>query len=97
VVKGSNPWSSDSQPGVITRLWYLFFCKFRYDVMYVYLVDYSEKDLGFSSQDATFLISIIGILNTFGEVIVGWLGDQVSKSKIKSYVLLLKILSTIPF
>lgn len=65
--------------------------------MYVYLVDYSEKDLGFSSQDATFLISIIGILNTFGEVIVGWLGDQVSKSKIKSYVLLLKILSTIPF
>lgn len=45
--------------------------------MYVYLVDYSEKDLGFSSQDATFLISIIGILNTFGEVIIGWLGDQV--------------------
>jgi len=65
--------------------------------MYVYLVDYSEKDLGFSSQDATFLISIIGILNTFGEVIVGWLGDQVSKSKIKSNVLLLKILSTLPF
>ncbi len=45
--------------------------------MYVYLVDYSEKDLGYSSKDATFLISIIGILNTFGEVIVGWLGDQV--------------------
>ena len=32
---------------------------------------------GYSSHDATFLISIIGILNTFGEVIVGWLGDQV--------------------
>ncbi len=47
--------------------------------MYVYLVDYSEKDLGYSSKDATFLISIIGILNTFGEVIVGWLGDQVVK------------------
>jgi hypothetical protein len=47
-----------------------------YDVMYVYLVDYTEKDLGYSSHDATFLISIIGILNTLGEVIIGWLGDQ---------------------
>ena len=61
---------------------YVFFCLSNfilyawYDVMYVYLVDYTEKDLGYSSHDATFLISIIGILNTLGEVIVGWLGDQ---------------------
>ncbi|XP_059089851.1 monocarboxylate transporter 14-like [Tigriopus californicus] len=46
-----------------------------YDVMYVYLVDYAEQDLGFGSS-ATFLISIIGIFNTVGELIIGWMGDQ---------------------
>ena len=49
---------------------------YRYDVMYVYLYNYAEMDLKFRSSDATFLLSIIGILNTFGEVIIGWLGDQ---------------------
>ena len=44
--------------------------------MYVYLYNYAEMDLKFRSSDATFLLSIIGILNTFGEVIIGWLGDQ---------------------
>lgn len=47
-----------------------------YDVMYVYLYNYAEIDLSFASRDATFLLSMIGILNTFGEVIIGWLGDQ---------------------
>eukprot|EP00095_Tigriopus_kingsejongensis_P011825 snap_masked-scaffold1818_size27096-processed-gene-0.5 protein:Tk11825 transcript:snap_masked-scaffold1818_size27096-processed-gene-0.5-mRNA-1 annotation:"PREDICTED: uncharacterized protein LOC100881530" len=46
-----------------------------YDVMYVYLVDYAEQDLKFGSN-ATFLISLIGIFNTMGELIIGWLGDQ---------------------
>ena len=48
----------------------------RYDVMYVYLLDYTEKELKFASTDATFLLSVIGIINTAGEVIIGWLGDQ---------------------
>ena len=52
------------------------FIFYRYDVMYVYLYNYAEMDLKFRSSDATFLLSIIGILNTFGEVIIGWLGDQ---------------------
>ena len=47
-----------------------------YDVMYVYLYNYAEMDLKFTSSKATFLLSIIGILNTLGEVIIGWLGDQ---------------------
>ena len=47
-----------------------------YDVMYVYLYNYAEMDLKFSSSKATFLLSVIGILNTLGEVIIGWLGDQ---------------------
>ena len=48
----------------------------RYDVMYVYLLDYAEKELKFSSTDATFLLSVIGIINTVGEVLIGWIGDQ---------------------
>ncbi len=39
-----------------------------YDVMYVYLVDFAEKDLSLGSTDATLLLSVIGLLNTAGEV-----------------------------
>ena len=39
--------------------------------MYVYLYDYAESDLKFKSSDATLLLSMIGILNTVGEVLVG--------------------------
>ena len=42
--------------------------------MYVYLYNYAEIDLKFDSADATWLIGMIGILNTVGEVLVGWLG-----------------------
>ena len=45
----------------------------RYDVMYVYLLDYTEKELKFASTDATFLLSVIGIINTAGEVIIGFM------------------------
>ena len=44
--------------------------------MYVYLLDYAEKELKFSSTDATYLLSVIGIINTVGEVLIGWIGDQ---------------------
>ena len=44
--------------------------------MYVYLLDYTEKELNFSSTDSTFLLSVIGIINTIGEVLIGWIGDQ---------------------
>ena len=44
--------------------------------MYVYLYNYAEIDLKYNSSDATLLLSTIGISNTIGEVIVGWLGDQ---------------------
>ena len=47
-----------------------------YDVMYVYLYNYAEMDLKFKSTDATILLSVIGILNTLGEVVIGWLGDR---------------------
>lgn len=47
-----------------------------YDVMYVYLVVLAEEKLKFDPGSATFLISVIGILNTFGELIIGWAGDR---------------------
>ena len=50
---------------------YYCFDNFRYDVMYVYLYDYAESDLKFKSSNATLLLSMIGILNTIGEVLVG--------------------------
>ena len=40
------------------------------------MVDYAERDLNFDLSDATFLISFIGILNTVGELIIGWVGDR---------------------
>ena len=50
---------------------YYCFDNFRYDVMYVYLYDYAESGLKFKSSNATLLLSMIGILNTIGEVLVG--------------------------
>ena len=47
-----------------------------YDVMYVYLYNYAETDLRINPSDATKFLSIIGILNTLGELIIGWLGDR---------------------
>ena len=39
-------------------------------------MDYAERDLNLELSDATFLISFIGILNTVGELIIGWVGDR---------------------
>ncbi|XP_046402307.1 uncharacterized protein LOC124168217 [Ischnura elegans] len=52
-----------------------FLLYFWYDVPYVYLAD-CAGELGFSEGDASYLISIIGIVNMVGEVILGWAGDK---------------------
>lgn len=46
-----------------------------YDVPYVYLTDNARKN-GCSDKDASLLISIIGIINMIGEIILGWAGDR---------------------
>ncbi|KAJ8972062.1 hypothetical protein NQ317_010931 [Molorchus minor] len=46
-----------------------------YDVPYVYLTD-NARENGFSKKDASMLISIIGIVNMIGEIILGWAGDR---------------------
>ncbi|XP_015182480.1 PREDICTED: uncharacterized protein LOC107069563 [Polistes dominula] len=46
-----------------------------YDVPYVYLTD-NAIEMGFSETDASILISVIGIANMIGEIILGWAGDR---------------------
>ncbi|XP_017892508.1 uncharacterized protein LOC108632434 [Ceratina calcarata] len=46
-----------------------------YDVPYVYLTD-NAIEMGFSQTDASILISVIGITNMAGEILLGWAGDR---------------------
>ncbi|XP_065338145.1 monocarboxylate transporter 12-like isoform X2 [Cloeon dipterum] len=46
-----------------------------YDVPYVCLADYA-KELGFTEDKASMLISVIGLLNMVGEIVLGWIGDK---------------------
>lgn len=46
-----------------------------YDVPYVYLAD-NAVEIGFSETDASIFISLIGIVNMVGEIILGWFGDK---------------------
>ncbi|XP_055634736.1 uncharacterized protein LOC129774801 [Toxorhynchites rutilus septentrionalis] len=48
-----------------------------YDVPYVYLTD-NATEMGFSPSQSSMLISIIGIVNMVGEVVLGWMGDRKS-------------------
>ncbi|XP_053694385.1 uncharacterized protein LOC128742165 [Sabethes cyaneus] len=48
-----------------------------YDVPYVYLTD-NATEMGFTPSQSSMLISIIGIVNMVGEVVLGWMGDRKS-------------------
>lgn len=52
-----------------------FFLYTWYDVPYVYLAD-NAIEIGYTETDASILISMIGIVNMFGEIILGWFGDR---------------------
>ncbi|XP_004926421.2 monocarboxylate transporter 9 [Bombyx mori] len=45
-----------------------------YDVPYVYIAD-NGMIMGFNESQSSMLISVIGILNMFGEILLGWVGD----------------------
>ena len=53
-----------------------FLLYFWYDVPYVYTIEYVENNLNIPNTESTQILSVIGILNTVGEVAVGWLSDQ---------------------
>jgi len=52
-----------------------FILYFWYDVPYVYTIEYAENILNIPNTESTQILSIIGILNTIGEVLVGWVAD----------------------
>ena len=46
-----------------------------YDVPYVYTPD-KALQMGISSQRSSFLVSVIGITSTVGQVVIGYIGDH---------------------
>uniref|UniRef100_T1JKY7 Major facilitator superfamily (MFS) profile domain-containing protein n=1 Tax=Strigamia maritima TaxID=126957 RepID=T1JKY7_STRMM len=46
-----------------------------YDVPYIYIADHAIK-MGIGEEKAFYLISVIGILNTIGEILLGYVGDK---------------------
>ena len=62
-----------------------FLLYFWYDVPYVYTIEYVENNLKIPNTASTQILSVIGILNTVGEVAVGWLSDQKCVSSLVLY------------
>ena len=52
-----------------------FILYFWYDVPYIFMAD-RALEYGVTEKQASFLISILGIVNTFGQIIYGILGDR---------------------
>ncbi|CAH1795975.1 unnamed protein product [Owenia fusiformis] len=52
-----------------------FLCMTGFFVPFIYLPDYAQA-MGVSKEQAAFLISILGIANTIGRVMCGWVSDQ---------------------
>lgn len=55
-----------------------------YDVPYVYTPD-KALHMGISSQRSSFLVSVIGITSTAGQVVIGYLGDHPSINTLLLY------------
>merc|ERR1712106_122003 len=64
-----------------------FLLYFWYDVPYVYTIEYAENFLNVPNSDSAQILSIIGVLNTIGEVLVGWLSDQPWMSSLTLYAM----------
>lgn len=57
-----------------------------YIIPYFYIPDYMLMH-GFTEQDGANMISIVGITNTIGMIVLGWLGDQSWVNVTKTYML----------
>eukprot|EP00092_Neocalanus_flemingeri_P033202 GFUD01036108.1.p1 GENE.GFUD01036108.1~~GFUD01036108.1.p1 ORF type:complete len:866 (+),score=215.26 GFUD01036108.1:359-2956(+) len=64
-----------------------FILYFWYDVPYVYTIEYAENILKVPNSDSAQILSMIGVLNTIGEVLVGWLSDQAWVSSLTLYAI----------
>ncbi|XP_063444917.1 uncharacterized protein LOC134725207 [Mytilus trossulus] len=52
-----------------------FILYFWYDVPYVFSVDQAKK-VGISDKEASYLLSVIGGVNTIGQIMYGYIGDK---------------------
>ncbi|CAH1795978.1 unnamed protein product [Owenia fusiformis] len=52
-----------------------FLCMTGFFVPFIYLPDHAQA-MGVSKEQAAFLISILGIANTIGRIMCGWVSDQ---------------------
>lgn len=52
-----------------------FFTSIGFNIPYVYLAAHAET-LGLSKQEASYLLSLIGIANTVGRIILGYAADK---------------------
>jgi MFS family permease len=64
-----------------------FLLYFWYDVPYVYTIEFAENILDVPNSDSAQILSIIGVFNTIGEVLVGWLSDQPWMSSLTLYAM----------
>eukprot|EP00096_Caligus_rogercresseyi_P015849 TRINITY_DN8329_c0_g1_i2.p1 TRINITY_DN8329_c0_g1~~TRINITY_DN8329_c0_g1_i2.p1 ORF type:complete len:585 (+),score=76.84 TRINITY_DN8329_c0_g1_i2:415-2169(+) len=53
-----------------------FLTSIGFNVPYVYTFDRAQNSLKMSKEDASFLISIIGIANTLGRIVLGYISDK---------------------
>ena len=52
------------------------FLYMSYDVPYIYTVDKAVHELKIGEDRASLLLSIIGLTSTFGQIVIGYIGDQ---------------------
>lgn len=60
----------------------------RFIVPYFYLNEYMLK-YGYKEEDSANLISVIGVFNTIGMIVLGWTGDQPWLNIPKTYAICL--------
>lgn len=52
-------------------------------------------DVGIESSDTSFLMSLIGICNTVGRIIAGWISDHPKVSSVENICSYLRFIATI--
>jgi len=56
-----------------------------YDIPYVYIPDHAET-VDIDEHNASLLISVIGIASTFGQILVGYIGDRSCVNRLLFYI-----------
>ncbi|KAK3095274.1 hypothetical protein FSP39_012542 [Pinctada imbricata] len=61
-----------------------FFTSIGFNMPYIFLPDRAEE-AGIGKQEAAFLVSVIGIANTIGRVVFGWMADRPGVNRLMLY------------